>query len=70
MKANDSPLSNWDYRCALEKAEKRHDKVCDKLEARRKLFQATCPHKNVEYVPDASGNNDSYHECNDCGKIL
>lgn len=70
MKASIEPLSEQEYRLAMEKEEARHDKVCDKLKARRKLFQATCPHKNVEWVPDASGNNDSYHVCQDCGKFL
>ena len=31
-------------------------------------IQSRCPHKNVEYYPDPSGNNDSHYHCNDCGE--
>ncbi len=32
-------------------------------------FQDKCPHplNNVNYYPDPSGNNDSFHECSLCG---
>lgn len=26
-----------------------------------------CPHITTKYYPDASGNNDSYTKCEDCG---
>lgn len=35
---------------------------------RLKLIQA-CNHTDVSYIPDPSGNNDSYYECNLCGGI-
>lgn len=31
-------------------------------------LQEKCFHERTEYYPDASGNNDSHHECLDCGK--
>lgn len=31
-------------------------------------IRAQCPHDSTEYVPDASGNNDSYHYCLVCGQ--
>ena len=27
-----------------------------------------CPHKETEYHPDPSGNNDSFYECKECGQ--
>ena len=33
-----------------------------------KAAQERCPHVEVEYIPDPSGNNDSYHRCLTCGK--
>jgi hypothetical protein len=33
-----------------------------------KALQCQCSHPNVTYYPDASGNNDSYHACDDCDK--
>lgn len=31
-------------------------------------LQKRCPHIRTEYHPDASGNNDWWYECLDCGK--
>lgn len=33
-----------------------------------KDLQARCEHKSVSYHGDASGNNDSYNECDTCRK--
>jgi hypothetical protein len=32
-------------------------------------IQLKCKHKKETYIPDASGNNDSYYECQTCGLI-
>lgn len=37
---------------------------------RLKAVQERCPHVNTNYTPDASGNNDSFTNCDDCGKYL
>lgn len=39
-------------------------------ETKFKEIQARCPHINTKYTPDASGNNDSSTDCEDCGKYL
>ena len=40
-------------------------KICN--ESIRNL-RSQCLHGSVKYVPDASGNNDSYYYCTDCGE--
>lgn len=41
-------------------------------EYRMKLrdLRAQCKHENTSFESDPSGNNDSYHQCDDCGKEL
>lgn len=41
-------------------------------EYRMKLrdLRAQCPHVNTSFETDPSGNNDSCHQCDDCGKEL
>lgn len=41
-----------------------------KTELRKKIvaLQEQCPHPKSTYYPDASGNNDSWSECELCGK--
>jgi len=48
----------------------RHKHMLDTLKVRLMKHQNKCKHKNTKHVPDASGNNDSYDECLDCGKEL
>ncbi len=35
-----------------------------------RALQEKCTHPNVSFYPDASGNNDSYHACDDCEKEM
>jgi len=44
-------------------------RIAEKRKEIRKL-QNECPHPHTYYVPDASGNNDSYDVCKDCEKSL
>lgn len=39
----------------------------ENLEQRLRQLRARCPHLDVTYHPDPSGNNDSWRECNLCG---
>ena len=65
-----TPINQQEYRALEEKERRRHRQAIKRLDERRQLFQSTCPHKHTGFVPDPSGNNDSYYECNVCGKIL
>ena len=65
-----TPIDQQEYRALEEKERRRHAQAMKRLDERRQLFQSTCPHKDTGFVPDPSGNNDSYYECNVCGKIL
>lgn len=51
-----------------ELMEKRHKSECEEMRARIRQLQNICPHENTKYVPDPSGNNDSYYVCLDCHK--
>ncbi len=33
-------------------------------------YRSKCDHSNVTFVSDPSGNNDSYHVCDECGKEI
>lgn len=44
-----------------------HTKIGD-IAAARHALQAQCSHPETKYVPDASGNNDSYYYCEICSK--
>ncbi len=55
------------YRRASEKEDKRHNEIMEELGIRLGMTQKKCKHKNTEYWPDPSGNNDSGHKCLDCG---
>jgi hypothetical protein len=58
------------FRLALEKAEDDHQKrvlaIHEKIVRKREV----CPHYTTTYHPDPSGNNDSWRECDICGKDL
>ena len=65
--ADMTPMTRSEHRLALEKENSRHDRVLGRLRDRLHAYQRDCPHSRTRFVPDASGNNDSYHECLDCG---
>jgi len=45
-----------------------YDKKIKDLKATIKEWQKKCQHWTRTYHPDPSGNNDSFYECNICGK--
>ncbi len=56
-------IHNWrDYCQYLQRLEENRKWANEKL----REIQAKCPHEKTEFVPDASGNNDSYYECVVC----
>lgn len=55
---------------ALSDEEKRHTAKVNELNAKIKDWQVGCRHWDRTYHPDPSGNNDSYQECNACGKMF
>lgn len=61
------PLTHAQWRLAVEQERARHARVMKRLDQRLALCQASCPHKVCGFVPDPSGNNDSYYECDHCG---
>ena len=50
----------------LANEEKRHSQAKYKLMEDWKFIKSVCPHGDVVYIPDASGNNDSSYFCNWC----
>ncbi len=56
-------------RLKLHKERERHDKAVKKLQAAVfDLQENGCPHETWSFNPDPSGNNDSYYECDTCGR--
>lgn len=53
----------------LAKAESEYFALRASIRENIKNIVAKCPHTLTEYHPDASGNNDSHHECCICGAI-
>lgn len=47
--------------------EKQYNNDMKILTEKRKAIVSRCPHLQVKYHPDASGNNDSWFECLLCG---
>jgi len=64
------PINKQQYDNLVERELTRSRNARRTLKDRLLAFQITCLHKNTKYVPDASGNNDSYTECIECGKEL
>jgi len=64
----DSPW--WQYTDALEKLDKKYKAKKEILKQKLLEEQEKCPHKSITFHPDPSGNNDSYYECNRCGKEI
>ncbi len=50
--------------------EDKHRSDIKELKKHKTEIQAKCNHYSTTYYPDASGNNDSYTECDVCGKEL
>lgn len=48
----------------------RHNEAVKHLQDGIRKMQGMCKHQDTTYHPDPSGNNDSYTECNICGKSL
>ena len=73
MAANFNGLLTIEQRLAvLEEAvaaeqERHHTKLGD-FAAERQALQSQCSHPVTKYVPDPSGNNDTYYYCQTCGK--
>ena len=68
-------LSDYDIKekiSALEVFIEHAEEICRiaRREANIKIRQVReeCPHNEVKYVPDASGNNDSFNYCVTCGE--
>lgn len=55
---------------ALENLQKEFDQKREALRQTLRNAQKLCKHENATYHPDPSGNNDSYIECNECGKRM
>jgi len=51
----------------IAEEKKRHDKAMAVLNATLAGIRSRCPHPDVTYYPDASGNNDSFEVCELCG---
>ena len=63
-----SPYAN--YRRALEILETDYILKQKALLTELREAQKICLHEHSTYFPDASGNNDSWTECDECGKTL
>lgn len=60
------PLTAAEYRLAVERERARHTRAMKRLDERLAECQRTCPHTVTSFVPDPSGNRDSYYECVHC----
>lgn len=61
------PLTLTGFKLAAERERARHERAMDKLTERLEQYQQRCSHSHARYVSDASGNGDSYYECEACG---
>ena len=61
------PINRSQYDDEIRKLNRKYKKELSRLDEKLKLFRKTCNHENTKYVPDASGNNDSYTICEICG---
>jgi len=55
---------------ARARIERQYETTLKMLDEDLTVLRARCPHLETIYHPDASGNNDSWDECNLCGKEL
>jgi hypothetical protein len=58
------------HRQLIDKAREDHDRRVAGIEKDIARLRAYCPHYTTTYHPDPSGNNDSWRECDACGKEL
>ncbi len=68
---NIDDIQNWPiikFENQLKKLSKKFSDDLSILESELLKAQETCSHKQTRYCPDPSGNNDSYTECDWCGK--
>ena len=54
----------------LSEASNAYELAKNEIDKDMKKLQERCPHINTKYTPDASGNNDSSTDCEDCGAYL
>lgn len=59
-----------DLKTLIEDEEAKYEKRIKEIKTCIKDWQETCKHWSKTFHPDPSGNNDSFHECNICGKEL
>ena len=65
------PIKSYeDYEQICRELEREYQTKLDHVKKSLKALQNSCKHEHTKYEPDASGNNDSYTWCRDCGKIL
>lgn len=58
-----------DFRRKLQAERVRHENAVKKLQAAIFAVQENeCVHGSWTFYPDPSGNNDSFHECDTCGR--
>ncbi|KKK98382.1 hypothetical protein LCGC14_2643290 [marine sediment metagenome] len=55
---------------ARARIERQYETTLKMLDEDLAALRTKCPHLETTYHPDASGNNDSWNECNLCGKEL
>jgi hypothetical protein len=60
----------WKYVEAVEALDKDYKIKKDLLKEKLREAQKKCDHPVTTYHPDPSGNNDSYTECDVCGKEI
>ena len=51
----------------IREEEKKHEEKIISLKKEIQAIRKTCSHKETKYHPDASGNNDSWRSCIECG---
>lgn len=59
-----------DIERAITTEQVRHSEVMRRLNESRSEVQKRCAHVITKRHPDASGNNDSWTECEICGVVL
>jgi hypothetical protein len=70
MKYNFPESPYWTYIRALEELDKEFQIKREFLRKDLRVAQNECKHEHTTYHPDPSGNNDSYTECDWCGKEI
>lgn len=57
-----------DIKRLITEEKEKLENILKDLDKQLKEVQSQCKHTEREFWPDASGNNDSWHECLICGK--